>query len=468
MTVNDDVINKIIQLVSEEISKQNAGMTENARSNSCLFDDVDAAVEAAWQAQKIWQRTSFEERKRVTDKIIEHISGFIEELSRLELEETGYGRYEDKIIKHENALYQTPSVEEIIPKMVTDDNGVALFEYAPYGVIGALTPSTNPSETVINNSILMLAAGNTVVFSTHPGAKRTSNRAAELVNEAIALAGGPKNIVVSIKEPTIEKTNELMKHPKVTMMCATGGPGVVKAILSTGKKGIGAGAGNPPALVDVTADIPKAACDIVRGCSFDNNIPCITDKAVIAVDSIGDELIREMQKHNAYYLTDKKIIDEMTKVLMPEEDSPNKKFIGKNPSYIMKQFGVELSDDVKVVIFDAPRDNMLVMNEQMMPILPIVRVPDVETAIEVACDVEHGRRHTAMCHSNDMKVVTEFAKRVQTTIFVNNGPCFAGVGVEGIGNASLTIAGPTGEGVTTPTTFTRKRKCVLAGDLNIR
>lgn len=467
MTVNESVVSRIVELVSQELGKQEAAIPAGGNRGG-LFDDVDQAVEAAWQAQKIWQRTSLEERKKVTDKIIEHLGKYIEELSRSELEETGYGVYEDKITKHKNALYQTPSVEDIVPRMQTDDNGVALFEYAPYGVIGALTPSTNPPETVINNSIIMLAAGNTVVFSTHPGAHRTSNRAVELVNEAIEMAGGPKNIIVSIKNPSMEKTNQLLNHPKVTMLCATGGPGVVKAILSTGKKGIGAGAGNPPALVDATADIPKAAGDIIRGCSYDYNIPCIAEKSVVAEDSICDRLIEEMQKNKAYLLKDKKIIDEMTSVLMPAEDSPNKKFIGKSPAHIMKQFGVELSDDIKAVIFEAPRDHMLVMNEQMMPVLPVVRVPDADAAIEVACDIEHGRRHTAICHSNNIKTITEYARRVQCTIFVNNGPCFAGVGVEGVGNAALTIAGPTGEGVTTPVTFTRKRKCVLAGDLNIR
>ena len=252
------------------------------------------------------------------------------------------------------------------------------------------------------------------------------------------------------------------------MLCATGGPGVVRAILSGGKKGIGAGAGNPPAFVDETADIEKAAKDIVNGASYDNNIPCVAEKAVVVVNSVADKLISSMARNGAYVIRDHNIIKKLTEFCMPQEDSPNKKMIGKSPAYILSQLGVKIPEDARLAIFEAPRDNKLVMNEQMMPILPVVRVKNVEEGIDVACDIEHGRRHTATCHSKNMDVITEYAKRLQCTILVVNGSSFNGLGVNGVGHNALTIAGPTGEGLTNPRVFTRKRKIVLVDGLNIR
>lgn len=464
MRLDEQTIERIVALVSSELGKSG----ETGPSGAGMFEDVNEAVEAAWKAQRELMKLKLEDRKRITDSIIEHCSQHIEELARMELEETGMGNYQDKLTKMRVAVFNSPSVEDLVPSMDANDCGAALYEYAPFGVIGALTPSTNPPETVINNSIVMIAAGNSVVFSTHPNAYRSSSRAVELVTEAIEKAGGPRNLITSIANPTMEKTNVMMNHPKVTMLCATGGPGVVRAILSCGKKGIGAGAGNPPALVDETADIRKAAKDIVSGAGYDNNIPCITEKAVVAVDSICGELVENMVRNGAYLIRDRAVIDKLTAFCMPKADSPNKKMIGKPPAYILKQIGVTIPEDTRVAIFEAPADNMLVMNEQLMPILPVVRVKNAASGIDLCCEIEHGRRHTAICHSKNMDVVTEMARRIQTTIFVVNGPCFSGVGIGGVGHNALTIAGPTGEGLTSPRTFTRKRKIMLVDGFNIR
>lgn len=478
MNYDEKTIERIVDLVTQELKKSGgeAPGSQPARSGDPtpayhgkgVYDDVNEAVEAAWNAQKELMRLTLKDRKRITDTIIEHCAPHIEELARMELEETGMGNYNDKLIKLRSCLYLTPSVEMLDPNYEADDNGAAIYEYAPFGVIGALTPSTNPPETVINNSIVMIAAGNTVVFSTHPNGYKSSARAVQLVTEAIEKAGGPDNLIVSISDPTMEKTNIMMNHPKVNMLCATGGPGVVRAILSCGKKGIGAGAGNPPAFVDETADIEKAAKDIVVGASYDNNIPCVAEKAVVVVNSVADKLISNMVRNGAYLIRDHSVIKKLTEFCMPQEDSPNKKMIGKSPAYILGQLGVKIPEDARLAIFEAPRDNMLVMNEQMMPILPVVRVKDVEEGIEVACDIEHGRRHTATCHSKNMDVITEYAKRLQCTILVVNGSSFNGLGVNGVGHNALTIAGPTGEGLTNPRVFTRKRKIVLVDGLNIR
>lgn len=472
MEFNDKTIDLIVEMVSKELQNKESDHGQSARpsaySGKGMFGDVNEAVEAAWKAQKELKKLTLEERKKITDSIVSHIRPHIEELARMELEETGMGNYEDKLIKLRATLELTPSVEDLTANIDAGDEGIALYEHAPFGVIGALTPSTNPPETVINNSIIMIAAGNTVVFSTHPNAYRSSSRAVELVTEAIALAGGPDNLITSIAEPTMEKTELMMKHPKVTVLCATGGPGVVKAILSCGKKGIGAGAGNPPVFVDDTADLEKAGKDIVAGASYDYNIPCIAEKTIIVMNDVAEKLIAALQKNGAYLIREKRIIDKLTKLCMPEEDKPNKSLIGKSPAYILSQVGVKIPENTKIAIFEASKDNMLVMNEQMMPVIPVVRVKTAEEGIDLSVEVEGGRRHTAALHSKNLDVVTEYTKRLQCTLVAVNGPSYSTMGVDGIGYDSLTIAGPTGEGPTTPRTFTRKRKIVLNNGLNIR
>jgi hypothetical protein len=199
-------------------------------------------------------------------------------MAQMGVAETKMGNVPHKTAKHILVADKTPGTEDITSTARTGDNGLTLTEMAPFGVVGAITPSTNPSETVICNSMGMIAAGNGVVFNPHPGAIATSNYAVNLVNRASAEAGGPKVLVASVASPTLQTADVMYKHPAVKLLVCTGGPGVVKSVLSSGKKAIGAGAGNPPVIVDDTADIAKAAKDIIDGCTFDNNLPCIAEK----------------------------------------------------------------------------------------------------------------------------------------------------------------------------------------------
>ena len=352
---------------------------------------------------------------------------------------------------------------------MSGDDGLTLVEYSPFGVIGAITPTTNPTETIICNSIGMLAAGNSVVFSPHPRAKNVSLHLVRLINRALAEAGAPANLVVTVSQPSIENTNAMMSHPMVRMLVATGGPGIVKTVLSSGKKAIGAGAGNPPVVVDETANIEKAGKDIIDGCCFDNNLPCIAEKEVIVVDSAADYLIFNMKKNGAYEVKDPEIIDRIVKLVVQENGkSPVTSFVGKSAKYILEQAGVHVDDDVRVIIAQTGEDHPFVQVELMMPILPIVRVPDVDAGIEMAVRVEHGNRHTAMMHSRNVDKLTKMAKLIQTTIFVKNGPSYAGIGVGGEGYTTFTIAGPTGEGLTSAKSFARRRRCVLVGGMDVR
>ncbi|MTI55130.1 aldehyde dehydrogenase family protein [Geosporobacter ferrireducens] len=457
-------IEQIVKWVMDEIiSKQ-----EKVLDDYGIYNEMEDAIEAAWLAQKELIKFNLDTRSKFIAEIRKACSENVELLSRMAYEETGMGRYEDKIKKNLLVINKTPGVEDLKSEVFSGDDGLTLIESSPYGVIGAITPTTNPSETVICNAIGMIAAGNAVVFSPHPSARKTSLQTVQIINKAIIIAGGPGNLVTTVKNPTLENAEIMMKHKKVNMLVATGGPGVVKAVLSSGKKAIGAGAGNPPAVVDETADIEKAAKDIIDGGSFDNNLPCIAEKEVIVVDAVADYLIFNMKKNNAFEIKDPSLIEKLEKLILNEKGYPHKDFIGKNADYILKKMGIDCAPEIRAIIVEVSKNHPFVQKELMMPVLPIVRVNDIHEAVQVAVEVEHGFKHTAIMHSKNVDHLTALAKEIQTTIFVKNGPSYAGIGVGGEGYTTFTIAGPTGEGLTSARTFTRKRRCVLVGGFSIK
>jgi propionaldehyde dehydrogenase len=459
--------------VKKVLKEMNEGVDVNGNNevySNGIFDEMDDAIEAAVIGQKKLAECSMKQRKDFVEAIKKALSkeSNINMISKLGVEETGMGKYEHKIIKNRLAVEKTPGTEDLITEAMAGDDGLTLIELSPFGVIGAITPTTNPSETIICNTIGMIASGNAVVFSPHPRARKTSLTTIGIINKALKSVGAPENLVVMVREPSIEKAEIMMNHEKIRMLVATGGPGVVKSVLSTGKKAIGAGAGNPPAVVDETANIEKAAKDIIDGCSFDNNVPCIAEKEVIAVDSIADYLILNMNKNGAYELKDKAKINELRNLVITDQGKPVTAFVGKSANYILEKIGLDVKEEVKAIIFEAERSDLFVVEELMMPILPIVRVDNVDEAIELAVKVENGNRHTAIMHSKNVDKLSEMAKKIQTTIFVKNGPSYAGIGVGGEGYTTFTIAGPTGEGLTSAKTFARKRRCVLVGGIDIR
>ncbi len=435
-----------------------------------IFESMDDAVEASTQAQRQYLFCQMADRERFINGIREVIlqPENLERISKMSVEETDMGCYEHKLIKNRLAAEKTPGIEDLATEALSGDKGLTLVELSPFGVIGAITPTTNPTETIICNSIGMLAAGNSVVFSPHPRATKVSLLTVRLINRKLATLGAPKNLVVTVSKPSIENTNSMMSHPKVRMLVVTGGPAIVKLVLSTGKKAIGAGAGNPPAVVDETADIEKAACDIVNGCSFDNNLPCIAEKEIIAVDQIADRLIFNLKKNGAYELTDPATIQKLADFVLTEKGGPKTLCVGKSAVWLLQQIGIAADKDTRVILMEVPKEHPFVQQELMMPILPLVRVGDVDEAISVAVEVEHGNRHTAIMHSTNVSKLTKMAKLIQSTIFVKNGPSYAGIAVGGEGYTSFTIAGPTGEGLTSPKSFARRRKCVMVESLNIR
>jgi acyl-CoA reductase-like NAD-dependent aldehyde dehydrogenase len=382
------------------------------------------------------------------------------------------GRYEDKVQKNLLNANKAPGTEMLTPTAWSGDGGLTVVERAPYGVIGAMIPSTNPTSTVICNAISMIAAGNAVVFNAHPGARRCSNMAIQLVHEAIVEAGGPANLVVGLSEPTIETAQQVMRHADVRLLTVTGGIGVVREAMKSGKRAICAGPGNPPVVVDESADLDQAGGDIVRGGSFDNNIVCTDEKEVFAVDSIADDLKRAMCRHGAYEI-DRTQLDRLMRSIFTEIPPPgrhgtmNKDFIGKNASVLLSEIGVNVGDEIRMVLVDVPQDHPLVFSEQMMPIMPLARVRNADEGIDLAKKAEHGFRHTAVMHSKNLDNLSRMARVMDCSIFVKNGPSLAGLGYGGEGFCAYTIASPTGEGITNPLSFSRIRRCTLKDSFRI-
>lgn len=436
-----------------------------------VFATMDAAITAAQQAYIQYRHCSMQDRARIVDGIRQFFlqEEILHALSTMAVEETGMGNYADKMVKNRVAAQKTPGVEDLITAAISGDGGLTLTEYSAYGVIGSITPTTNPTETIINNTLGMLAAGNAVVFSPHPRSRQVSLYCVTLINQQLARLGAPASLVVTVASPSIDNTNALIGDARINMLVATGGPAIVKTVMSSGKKAIGAGAGNPPVVVDETANIEKAARDIINGCSFDNNLPCVAEKEVIVVNEVADYLIHCMKKSGAWLLCDKQHIQQLQALVLNEKgNGPSTALVGKDARYILQQIGISVPEEIKVILIETERDHPFVLHELMMPVLPVVRVENVDEAIDLAVKVEHGHRHTAMMHSTNVEKLTKMARLIQTTIFVKNGPSYAGLGVGGEGHATFTIAGPTGEGLTSARSYARHRRCVMVEALNIR
>ncbi|OGT21252.1 MAG: aldehyde dehydrogenase EutE [Gammaproteobacteria bacterium RIFCSPHIGHO2_02_FULL_42_13] len=474
MTINDQQIDSIIdRVVGQLASVDKPNMVRSvprpvAQSNNdesdlsmrgCFFD-IESAIAAAKQAFAEYQLVRVEDRKKIIDMIRIVCSENLSKIAKLAWEETGLGRYEDKIKKNELAIRKTPGVEDLKPEAFTGDDGLTLMELAPHGVIGSITPCTNPSETIISNTIGMIAGGNVVVFNPHPSAKKTSIYTINLINQAIISAGGPPNLVTTVSNPTIESAQVMMNHVDINLLVVTGGPAVVAVAMKSGKKVIAAGPGNPPVVVDETADIEKAAKDIVTSASTDNNIICIVEKNIIATPKAADALKKALVKHGAVELNSHQA--RRLKEIILDGDHPHKKWIGKDIQIILKEIGMDVESHKRLAITEVDEQHPFAQLELLMPVLPFIRAKSFDDAVDIAYRLEGGRFHTAVIHSKNIEHLHQMARRMNTAIFVKNGPALAGLGLGGEGSTSFTVASPTGEGVTTARHFVRIRRCVLS------
>ena len=427
---------------------------------------LDEAVAAARKSFEAFREVPLEVRGRIIASIRATMTAHLDTLATLAVEETGLGRVEDKIVKNRLVIEKTPGIEDIEAGAWTGDFGLTLVERAPYGVIGVITPVTNPSDTIINNGISMIAGGNVAVFCPHPSARRISTFTIDQMNRAARRAGAPLPLLHSVAEPTIDVAKALLQHRGTRLNVVTGGPGVVKEAMASGKKSICAGPGNPPSVVDETADLEQAARDLVMGASLDNNIICVDEKEIICVSIVADRLKELMSRSGAVILQPHQT-EQLRKMIMEYEKGPrrhggvNKKYVGKNVDVILRDAGIPCGPDKRLALCEVDGDHPFLWTELMMPVLPLVRVRNVDEGIDFAVEVEHGYRHTASMHSRNIDKLSKMARAMDCSIFVKNGPHASGLGWNGEGPTSFTIASPTGEGMTTAKSFTRLRRCTL-------
>ncbi len=434
-----------------------------------LFHELDAACEAAGRAFREFQEIPLEKRREIISAMRAAARAEIAEVSRLAVAETRLGRADDKVRKNLLVTEKTPGIEILEAWAVSGDHGLTLQELAPWGVLGVITPCTNPTETIICNAIGMVAAGNAAVFCPHPLARGVSAHMIAALNRAIAAAGGPSPLLSALLDPTIERAQELMRHAAIRLLVVTGGPGVVREALRSGKRVIGAGPGNPPVVVDETADLDEAGRDIVAGASLDNNIVCTDEKEVFVVAAVADRLKAAMAAHGAHEIRGAQI-ERLSGLILADrerESQVRKEWVGQDAGRILEAIGVRAGSDVRLVLAEVPPDHPLVWTEQLLPVLPLVRTKSAEEAMDLAVAAERGNRHTATMHSRDVVRLSRMARRVDTSIFVKNGPSYAGLGLGGEGYTSFTIAGATGEGLTTARNFCRLRRCTLVGSFRI-
>jgi len=467
MALSPDQIDQLVDQVVERLrGEPRAPSPAYLRSAPPgIHDDLDHAVLAATRAFAIWGGASLETRARCIAAIRKICLERLDQIANQAVAETGLGRVSDKLIKNRVAIEKTPGLEILETVAFTGDDGLTLHERAPFGVLLSITPSTNPTETVINNAISMIAGGNAVVFNVHPGAKRVSRLVIGFINEAILANGGPQDLVCCIAEPTIESAQALMKHPGIRVVVVTGGGAVVKQAMSSGKRAICAGPGNPPVLVDETADLAQAGRDVVRGASMDNNIICIVEKELFAVRAIADALKAQILRNGAVEV-DGAALSRLEKTIL-SDGQLNRDFIGKDARKIAEAAGIRVEGDPRLLLAEVDASHPFVQLELLMPVLPMVRVQDVEAGIRESVKAEHGFFHTAVMHSRNIDNLHEMARAVNTSIFVKNAPSWAGLGVGGEGYTAWTIAGASGDGLTTARTFTRERRCTLKDKLRI-
>jgi aldehyde dehydrogenase len=439
-----------------------------------VFETADEACVAAHEAYRQLVEKGVEARRKIVDIVKRLAEANAEPWGRLELEETKIGRLDHKIEKLQ-IIKLVPGVEWLAPYALSGDHGITHEEYTPFGVIGAVTPSTHSVPTLSGNIVNIVAAGNAVVFNAHPAAARCAAIAVRAYNEAIHRETGIENIACIIEQPTLESFDALCRHELVKLLLVTGGPGVVKAAMQVGKRAICAGPGNPPVLVDDTPCMTRAARKIIQGAAYDNNLLCIGEKQVFALDTIANPLMSEMEKNGAVRLNQNQL-DALTNAAFtfkPGEGggcphaSVKKDLIGKDAAVLARAAGVSVPGGTQLLFAETEFNHPFVMEEQMMPFLPIVRVGSVEEGIQRAFESELGYKHTSMIHSHDVEHMTAMARALDTTLFIKNGPCMAGLGLGGEGYLSYSIATPTGEGVTNPKTFCRVRRCVMVDNLRI-
>lgn len=469
MALDEDRMTEIVRRVINELSHKDGPVPAETQPHyRGVFGNADDALRAVGGAAQQLAKQSIAQRRKIVEHLRAAAVAHSEPLAKMAAEESRMGRPEDKAKKHRLLAEKTPGVEALRADAFVGDDGLTTEELAPFGTILAVTPTTNPTATLLNNAISMLAAGNTIYFAPHPRSLKTSLTCIDIINQAVEAAGGPANTCVTTDHVDLKVVETLMRSPKIALLCVTGGTGVVDLAMTCGKRVIGAAAGNPPVLVDDSADPERAARDIVLGHSFDNNLPCIAEKEVIATAAVAGKLMDCFRARHDAVVLDQSHLPQLEKIILNEKRSgPAPKMIGQNANIILRELGISAGDDVRTVIVETDKAHPFVQLELMIPVLAVARVTSFDEALETAVEAEHGLHHSAIIHSANIYHMSEYAKAMKTTILVKNAPSYAGIGLGGEGHAGFTIAGRTGDGIATARTFSRVRRCSLVGAFSL-
>ena len=484
--VNDQLFKEVIETVLKHVSTGWGGRVAptpghsapppiTAAATGCCrfgqFTNVNEAVEAAKVAQRALLKRSLAQREIACDLIRKIITSQADTLGRMEYEETKLGHMPHKAEKLVTAARVATGVAGLKTECFSGDHGITLEEHAPWGVIGVVTPVTHSLPTLAVNSVNMIAAGNAVVCNPHPAGKKIAAYGAKLFNQAIYEKLGIDNLVCVITEPTLETANQIFTHKDIRMLCITGGPAVVAVALKSGKRAVCAGPGNPPVVVDASADLANAARCIIEGSSYDNNLLCLSEKEAFIVAEVYDAFMDALAKAGAYRLT-RQQMDELAKICLEggqdgSHPHANRKYVGAEPSVLGAAIGLNVPASCRMLYGPTDAMHPFVQAEQMMPIMPVVKADTFEQAVEMAKQAEHGFGHTAVIHSRLVDHMTYMGKAMDTTLYIKNGPSVAGNGAGGEGYSNFSIACTTGEGIATPMTFTRFRRCTMVDNLRI-
>lgn len=470
VNINEDQLKELIKNIVRQVVAQ----TENVSTSMSLsdkgdwgvFENMNDAIEAAHEAFLTFKDRSKQCRKTITDSVRQMALDHKEEFARMTVEETKMGRVEHKIAKFENAAKHSPGIEYLQPQAWSGKNGLALDDYSPFGVIGNITPSTHPGPTMINNIIIQICGGNTIAFNPHPSAKKLNAKVIQLANQYMVKAGAPKNLVTCVAEPTLETAKILFGHDKVELLSVTGGPVMVDMAMTYPKKVIAAGPGNPPVLVDETADLALAAVEITKSASYDNNILCIAEKEIFVVESVIEAFMKEMEKVGNYRLTSGQM-DQLGKIALQLSGKHwliGRDYVGRNANVLAKALGIDLPESIPLLFGETDRNHPWVVAEQMTSCIPVVRVKDFEDGLQASLKAEHRFKHTASIFTSDMNRATKYTRTMDCDVHTINGGTLRGDGGDlGEGYFSHTIATPTGEGICTPLDFVRKRRIMTHG-----
>ena len=377
---------------------------------------------------------SSEDIDKILRSMVQTIVENAEYLARMTVEETNYGIVEHKVIKN---LFASRDVYEAIKNIKTtgilrEDRENNLIEAAtPVGVVLGIVPTTNPTSTIIHNTLCAVKAGNAIVFSPHPKAVKSSATTAALLHDAAVKAGAPVGLVGCLSQSTMEASHELMHHPDISVIVATGGSAMVKAAYSAGKPALGVGPGNVPAFIERSADVRQAVKDIITSKSFDNGMICASEQSIIADAPIKEQIVEELKRQGGYFLSPEET-KKVSSFVMTARCGMNPKWVGQTAVSIAAQAGISVPSSTKILI--APLDGYgaeyPLSHEKLTTVLAFYTVNDWEEACHLSIELLKlgGIGHTFSIHSKDDAIIRKFLQKPVSRIVVNTPSALGGIG----------------------------------------